>query len=64
MLVLCLLAAMSLAAIWSIDYLPTHDGPQHIYTVHAANHLAEPDNGYGRFLEAGHPISAMGFVIV
>ncbi len=48
-------------ALFSIDYLPTHDGPQHIYTIHAANHLADPATGYDRFLAPNTPITSHGF---
>jgi len=33
------LLAGAIAALWTIDLLPTHDGPQHVFTIHAANHL-------------------------
>lgn len=58
------LIATNLAAIWTLDYLPTHDGPQHIYTVHAAQRLGDPSAGYDRYLEAAHPITAHGFAVL
>ncbi len=61
---LAAVVGIALAAIFSVDYLPTHDGPQHIYTVHAKQHLDAPGTGYGRFLEAGHPLTAWGFAAV
>ncbi len=60
----CALCAIALVTIWSVDYLPTHDGPQHIFTVHAKQHLGDPSNGYARWLEVGHPITAHGFAPV
>jgi len=58
------LALLAVAGVWSVDYLPTHDGPQHVFTVHAASRLAEPASGYGRFLEPGHPLTNHGFALV
>ncbi len=58
------LVAIAIAALWRIDYLPTHDGPQHIYTIHAANHLSDPANGYSRHLEQGHPVTSYGFYVL
>jgi hypothetical protein len=59
-----LVALLALAALWSVDYLPTHDGPQHIFGVHASQRLGEPDIGYGRFLEPNFPITSHGFALV
>jgi hypothetical protein len=60
-LVLALVVGANLAGVWSVDYLPTHDGPQHIFTLHAANRLGDPEAGYDRFLRAGMPITNHGF---
>lgn len=57
----CLLALGLLAALWCVDYLPTQDGPQHVFAVHAAQHLDDPGAGYGRFLERGTPVTNLGF---
>ncbi len=57
------LAAM-LAALWCVDYLPTQDGPQHLFSVHAAHRLDDPRLGYGRWLEPGTPITNLGFAWV
>jgi hypothetical protein len=56
-----LLALGLLAALWCVDYLPTHDGPQHVFAAHAAQHLDDPGPGYGRFLERGAPVTNLGF---
>ncbi len=59
---LTLVAAAGLVAqIWLIDYLPTHDGPQHVFLGHVGNHFADAGAGYDRFLERGHPLTALGF---
>jgi hypothetical protein len=59
-----LVALLALASVWSVDYLPTHDGPQHIFGVHASQRLDEPATGYGRFLEPNLPITSHGFALV
>ncbi len=53
-----------LAALWCVDYLPTQDGPQHVYSVHAAHRLDDPRLGYGRWLEPGTPVTNLGFAWV
>jgi len=59
-----LLAVLAVASVWCVDYLPTHDGPQHIFSLHAAHHLDESTTGYGRFLEANVQITNHGFAMV
>jgi hypothetical protein len=59
-----LVALLALAAVWGVDYLPTHDGPQHIFGVHASQRLGDPEVGYGRFLEPNLPITSHGFALV
>jgi hypothetical protein len=56
-----LLALLILASIWSVDYLPTHDGPQHIFSIHAANHLDTPETGWSRWLRPAFPLTSHGF---
>lgn len=58
-----LVALVALVALWSVDYLPTHDGPQHIFTIHAANHLEDAARGYGRFVEPRLPLTNQGFAL-
>jgi hypothetical protein len=60
-LVLASVIVANLAGVWSVDHLPTHDGPQHIFSLHAASRLADPEAGYDRFLRAGLPITNHGF---
>jgi hypothetical protein len=57
-------AALAIAGVWSVDYLPTHDGPQHIFSVHASSRLDDAATGYGRFLEPGFPLTNHGFGLV
>jgi len=57
------LVAIAIAGVWCVDYLPTHDGPQHIFGIHAATRLHDEQTGYGAFLEAGLPITSHGFAL-
>ncbi len=59
-----LVALAALGALWSVDYLPTHDGPQHIFTAHAANHLGDAARGYARFVEPRVPLTNHGFAVL
>ena len=61
-LVLQLAVLLSLGLIWSIasvDYLPCHDGPNHIFHAFVENHFVE--GGYGAWLEQGLTFTSMGF---
>lgn len=46
------------------DYLPTNDGPQHVFAMHASRHLDDASNGYARFLVIGTTFSQLGFDVV
>jgi len=48
-------------AVGSVAYLPTQDGPQHIYTIHASNHLDAPGTGWSDWFEPNAPLSNYGF---
>ena len=63
---LCLaaIAVATLAAVWTVDYIPTNDGPQHIFTVHARNHLSDPATGWDAYFEPAHPITNRGFAFL
>jgi len=52
------------AGVGWVDYLPTNDGPQHIFTAHALHRLDDPALGYGRYLEPGGAITDIGFEAV
>jgi hypothetical protein len=47
-----------------VAYLPTHDGPQHIFTIHVANHFDEPGTGWSRWLEPNTPVTSQGFTAI
>jgi hypothetical protein len=59
-----LLLVAVVAAVAGVDYLPTHDGPQHVYTIHAAARLDDPVTGWGEWFEANTPVSNHGFSVV
>lgn len=58
-----LLAGLAVAVAY-VPYLPTHDGPQHIFTVHAANHLDAPETGWSDWFDPHRPVSNYGFSAV
>jgi len=64
LLVVLLLLSGVVLSISSFDYLPTHDGPQHVYTIHVRNHLDDSSNGYSNWFEPNIPVSAVGFDVL
>ena len=64
------LACMVLASIglvyclWVVPYIPTHDGPQHIFSAHVENHYSEPGSRYPDFYQVLPQFAAKGFAIV
>ncbi len=55
------LSCLVVGAIWCVDYIPTNDGPQHLFLAYASQHLGDADKGYGRYLEPGAPLTSLGF---
>jgi len=55
-----LLVAIALAAA-APAYIPTHDGPQHVYAVHVANHLGDVARGWSGWFEIARPVTSLGF---
>ena len=55
-----LLAAIALAAAGPA-YIPTHDGPQHVYAIHVANHLGDTERGWSDWFEIARPVTSLGF---
>lgn len=51
-------------AVGDAAYLPTQDGPQHIFTIHAANHLDAPGTGWSDWFEPNTALSSYGFALV
>ena len=59
-----LLLGFIAASVAGVAYLPTHDGPQHIFTIHVANHLDEPGTSWSRWLEPNMPLTNQGFTAI
>jgi hypothetical protein len=57
-------AGLALAGTAGVDYLPTHDGPQHVYSLHAAARLGDAQAGFGRWLEPNLPVTNHGFALL
>jgi hypothetical protein len=55
-----LLAAIAITAAGPA-YIPTHDGPQHVYALHVANHLADAARGWSDWFEIARPVTSLGF---
>jgi hypothetical protein len=58
-LLLCLAGAVA-----GVAYLPTHDGPQHVFTLHAAHYAEVPGTGWEHWLEPNVPLTNHGFAVV
>jgi hypothetical protein len=58
-LLLCLSGAVA-----GVAYLPTHDGPQHVFTLHAAHHADAPGTGWQHWFEPNVPLTNHGFAAV
>ena len=60
---LAVLAVLAVAGL-SPAYVPTHDGPQHIWAVHVAQHLDDAGRGWSDWLDPGSPITSHGYAAV
>lgn len=49
------------ASVGGVAYLPTHDGPQHVFTAHAAAHLDAAGTGWSHWLRTNVPATNHGF---
>ncbi len=56
-----LASVLLIATVWTVDYLPTHDGPHHIYLAHVGNHFGHGPTAYPFYYELGRPLTALGF---
>lgn len=52
-----------LAVVWCVDYLPTHDGPQHIFGSYLNNHLDDAAKNYAAYFRPGGAVTGLGFSI-
>lgn len=51
----------ALVAVNLVAYVPTHDGPQHIYLGHLLNHFSDPGSIYPLYFRPARPLAALGF---
>jgi hypothetical protein len=56
-----LLSVLTAAAVAVPEYLPTNDGPEHVFASHVAPRLDDAALGYGRHLKLGATFSQVGF---
>ena len=53
-----------LGALTVVRYLPTHDGPQHVYLAHLENHFSDPDATYSSYYIPTTALGAKGFSLL
>jgi hypothetical protein len=53
-----------LVALAAVRYLPTHDGPQHVFLAHLENHFSDPGATYSDFYEPTTALTSKGFSLV
>jgi hypothetical protein len=56
-----LLSILVGVAVGGPDYLPTNDGPHHVFSSYSARHLDDPAESWGRYLRPGATFSSIGF---
>ena len=54
---------LGLATLWCVDYLPTNDGPQHIFLGHAENLYADPNLVYQKQIVPELQFAGRGFAL-
>lgn len=54
-------AVAAIAALWCVPYVPTNDGPQHVFAGLAAGELRDAAHPLHAFVERGSPVTALGF---
>ena len=55
--------ALGMATLWCVDYLPTNDGPQHIFLGHAENLYSDPSAIYRQQFIPQLQFAARGFAL-
>lgn len=60
-LVFASLCALLVAAVVEPSFLPTNDGPHHVFGAYARAHLEDPALDYARFFDPNVPTTANGF---
>ncbi|MDB5214737.1 MAG: hypothetical protein JWO86_2664 [Myxococcaceae bacterium] len=54
---------LGVATLWCVDYLPTNDGPQHVFLGHAENLYSDPTTIYGRQFVPQLQFASRGFAL-
>jgi hypothetical protein len=63
-LTLALFAAATLAAVltlWIVPYLPTNDGPHHVFLAYLSSHLRDDGKGYADFVRPSLSVTSLAF---
>ena len=55
---------LSLLALFGVDYVPTNDGPQHVFSLHARARLASGAHGWQTWFVPTWPVTNLGFALV
>jgi len=53
-----------LCALAVVRYLPTHDGPQHVFLAHLENHYSDPGATYSDYYKPTTALTSKGFSLV
>lgn len=53
-----------LYALWVVPYLPTQDGPHHVFSAHIENHYSDPSSIYPAFYRVLPQFAGKGFSIL
>lgn len=53
-----------LVALGVVRYLPTHDGPQHVFLAHLESHFSDPGATYSDFYQPTTALTSRGFSLV
>ena len=60
--VAALCSVVLVVAVAWVDYLPTNDGPEHIFAAYVRGHIDQPGRGWSRYLENAPLVTGSGFV--
>ncbi len=58
------LSAMTLWSLFVVPYLPTNDGPQHIFSAHVENHYDDPKSIYPIYVTLSPQFAYSGFSMI
>jgi hypothetical protein len=62
----CMLVATIglVGCLWVVPYIPTPDGPQHVFSAHVENHFADAGSAYPDYYRIEPQFGAKGFALV